>query len=111
MGGEVFLHSFLISQLDGLIGQLNAQAALQPVKILRDALRKGWARVGTFLDGLEKRQLPSLPRIQLWSLGRLDRIVIIVPTEPFRLQLIIYCSVTCCLIVSPLAFRYLLILK
>jgi hypothetical protein len=48
MGGEVFLHSFLISQLDGVIGQLNAQAGLQPVIILRYALRRGWARVGTF---------------------------------------------------------------
>jgi hypothetical protein len=90
MGGEVFLHSFLISQLDGEIGQLDAQAALQPEKILRYALCSGWTRVGTFLDALEKRHLLSLPRIELWSLGHLDRTVIIVPTEPFRLQLIIY---------------------
>ena len=76
-----------------MIGQLNAQAALQPVKILRCVLRRGWARVGTFLDDLEKRQVLSLPRIELWSLGRLDRIVIIVPTEPFRLQLIVCYSV------------------
>jgi hypothetical protein len=77
-----------------VIGQPNAQAALQPVKILRFALRSCWARVGIFLDDLEKRQLLSLPRIELWSLGRLDLIVIIVPTEPFRLQLIIYYIVT-----------------
>jgi hypothetical protein len=90
MGVEVFLHSFLILKLDGVICQLKAQAVLQPVKIIRHALRSGWARVVTFRDALEKRQLLPLPRIELWSLGRLDCIVIFVPTEPFRLQLIIY---------------------
>ena len=84
MGVEVQLRSFLISQLDEVIGQLNAQAALQLVKIARCALRRGWACVGTFLDDLEKRRLLPLLRIKLWSLGHLDHIVIIVPTEPFR---------------------------
>jgi len=49
MGVEVQLHSFLISQLDEVIGQISDHAALQLVKIPRYALRRGWAHVGTFL--------------------------------------------------------------
>jgi len=90
MGVEVSLHSFLISQLDGVIGQRNSHAALQPVKIPRHALSSSWPHVGNFLGDLEKRKLLPQSRIKLWFLGRLDRIVIIVPTEPFRLQSIYY---------------------
>jgi len=52
-------HSLFTSQLDAVIGRLNAQAALQLLKIPRYGLRSGWARVGIFLDDLEKKTASS----------------------------------------------------